>query len=111
MNQAQRKQAVRSAKQTARLRSTFCEVRILHYAGAKPVPSSTILERLRSHDRSIAPATLNRLLQQMARNGSLRTKRSTGGIRGVAHRTYSLTPKGRQALNLARKWLKAFVKA
>jgi DNA-binding PadR family transcriptional regulator len=103
MKRAPRKRTGSRAKETAALLLSFCKVRILHYAAAQPVPSSGILERLRSHGCTVAPATLNRILLRMSRNGWLKSKPASANTH---RRTYSLTPKGRAVLDLARKSLK-----
>ena len=104
MKHAPRKRAASRAKESSTLLSSFCKVRILHYAAAKPVTSLRILEQLRNHGCSITPATLNRILLRLTRNGWLKVKSPAGPSRR-AHRTHSLTPKGRKGLNLSRGWL------
>ncbi|HWW02512.1 MAG TPA: PadR family transcriptional regulator [Candidatus Acidoferrum sp.] len=108
MKQVARKRAADSKKKTITLSSGVSIVRILHYAGAKPFPSFRILERLRSHGCPIAPATLNRFLLRMDRDGLLKSKGVPGGGRRHPHE-YALTAKGREALNLARERLKELV--
>jgi PadR family transcriptional regulator PadR len=104
MKQVPRTHAATRATETATLLLSFCKVRILHYAAAKPVPSLAILERLLSHGCTISSATLQRTLLRMSRNGWLKSK----AIPAKTHRhprNYSLTPKGRTVLGLARKTL------
>lgn len=104
MKASARKPAAGTARETAALLSSFCMVRILHYAAGAPVQPFSLLERLRSRGCSVTPATLNRILLRMERNRWLRRKTSSGTVR-ASRRTYGLTPKGRKALHLACKRL------
>ena len=104
MKQAPRKPTAGPTKETAALLLSFCKVRILHYAATTPIQAPSVLERLRSHGCCITPVTLNRILLRMERNRWLRGA-SPPGTHRPAHRAYSLTPKGREVLHLARKRL------
>ncbi len=100
-----RKPAAGPARETAALLSSFCMVRILHYAASALIQPFSLLERLRSRGCPVAPATLNRILFRMERNRWLR-RRTSSGATHPSRRTYALTSKGRKALHLARKRLK-----
>jgi len=93
-------------EETTEFRSSFNSVRILHYAGAKPVQNPWILKRLRSRGGSLDAPALSRILRRLTRNGCLK---SDGHSRG-RHLSYSLTPKGRHVLALARKRLNNLVR-
>jgi hypothetical protein len=96
MNRASPSQALRELHS---LTSNFTKVRILHYAAAGPIGRSAMLLRLRVHHPALNPASLNRLLASMARLGWLKI---------TAPPAYSLTPRGRRALNAARDALRDF---
>jgi PadR family transcriptional regulator, regulatory protein PadR len=104
MKRPARRPLAGTTKETAALLLSFCKVRVLHYASITPIHPSFVLERLRIHGCPITPATLNRVLLRMERNRWLSSK-ITPGTRRPAHRAYSLTPQGRDALHLARKRL------
>ena len=101
MNKRPFKQPATQAKLTAALLLDLNKVRILHYAGTGPVSSLSLRETLRSHNCPVNLSTLNRILLRMARYGWLASKQRNRG----ALANYSLTSKGRVALNTARTHL------
>ena len=86
---------MKRSRDSATLLAAFRNVRILHYAVANPVSAPWLLEKLRGHACSLPAPALNQTLSRMARIGWLRSSPR-------APRIYSLTPKGRAALNVSR---------
>ena len=80
------------AREAAALLSSFCMVRILHFAASAPIQPFSLLERLRNRGCPVTPARLNRILLRMQRNRWLRRKTSSG-----------TAPASRRAYLLARK--------
>ncbi len=63
------KNTATAAKEATVLLSSFCKVRLLHYAGVGPIRGPGILDKLRSHGCPMGQRTVNRMLLRMARNG------------------------------------------
>lgn len=89
------------------LLSSMVKVRILHQTATKPTHEGSIVDHLQAVGCPIEPPAIRRLLLRMNRAGLIASKMSaTSG--GAASRKYSVTPKGREALKVARDGLRQF---
>ena len=79
------------------------KIHILYHACKEGVVGNHMLEELREHGYSVSPGTLYPLLHRMERHGLIRAEE----IGGAAHaaRTYNITPKGQQTLDLLRGYV------
>ena len=83
---------------------SFWKVHILHHAAEEPVVGQWMLEELRRHGYQVSPGTLYPVLKRLEARGWLRCRFDPeGGKR--ARREYSLTPRGRRALDLVKGYL------
>jgi DNA-binding PadR family transcriptional regulator len=105
-----KKDGVGRSKETLGFVLSFCTVRILYYASAGPVSEILVLERLRGHGCPLDEGTVKRMLVRMKRSGWLKSGAGSVGGRRTG-RDYSLTSKGRKALDLAREHLKVLVES
>jgi PadR family transcriptional regulator, regulatory protein PadR len=74
---------------------------VLHHAGVKPLYGHWMIEELRRHGYHTGPGTMYPLLHSLERKGYLRSKKERSESR--YRKVYTITPLGRQALNLARR--------
>lgn len=105
-----RKGGVGHSKETLGFVLSFCTVRILYYASAGPVSEVQVLERLRGHGCALDEGTVKRMFGRMKRSGWLKSGAGSVGDRRTG-RDYSLTSKGRKALEQAREHLKVLVES
>ncbi|MBC7224679.1 MAG: helix-turn-helix transcriptional regulator [Anaerolineae bacterium] len=75
-------------------------IHILHHAAEGPVYGVWLMEELRRHGYELSPGTLYPILHSLERQGYLASERRVVG--GRVRRYYTLTPRGRQALEESR---------
>ena len=80
----------------------FWKVHILHHAAEGPVFGQWLIQELYRHGYAISPGTLYPLLKRMQRNGWLCCEVAPGGG-PRARRSYTLTPRGREVLDIVRE--------
>jgi DNA-binding PadR family transcriptional regulator len=80
----------------------FWKAHILHHASEGPVVGQWMLRELRRHGYDVSPGTIYPLLTRLEERGWL-TCRTDPGAGPRARKEYSLTPKGREVLDLLRK--------
>ena len=89
-------------KPLQRLLAGFIRMHVLHHADGGNVYGNWMIEELRRHGYKISPGTLYPMLRAMEKDGWIRGKRETGGTR---RHLYTITNKGRKALQEAREKL------
>lgn len=72
---------------------------VLHRAVAGPITRSSIVERLKSHNQHVDPASVSRILHGLERKGYLKQKLAT----------YRATRQGRAAIGKAGKRLRVLL--
>ncbi|MBF0383320.1 MAG: helix-turn-helix transcriptional regulator [Magnetococcales bacterium] len=83
----------------------FWKIHILHHAAQGPVVGNWMLQELRNHGYDVSPGTLYPILNRMEENGWLYSKQDkSGGPK--ARKSYFLTPKGEQVMDIAGTQLK-----
>ena len=83
----------------------FWKVHILHHAAEGPVVGQWMLRELRCHGYEVSPGTMYPLLSRMESNGWLRCEVDPKGG-AHARKSYYLTDKGREVLELLRNQIK-----
>lgn len=84
---------------------SFWKIHILHHAAERPIVGQWMLDELREHGYRVSPGTLYPVLRRMEARGWLRSRRDADrGLR--ARREYSLTPQGRDVLQMIRGFLR-----
>lgn len=78
----------------------FVKLHILYHAGQAPVYGVWLADELRQHGYAISPGTLYPTLHQLEEKGYLLSEKRV--IEGRARKYYTLTAKGRAALDEAR---------
>ena len=73
---------------------------VLHHAAEEPIFGLGMIEELGRHGYSLGPGTMYPLLHSMERRRWLRPNSEI--VEGRRRKTYSATPAGRRALELAR---------
>ena len=77
------------------------KVHVLHHAAERPLVGLWMTRELRRHGYEVSPGTLYPLLRRMVAHGWLRCRvAAPGGPR--ARKTYSLTARGAEVLELVR---------
>ncbi|WP_046175900.1 PadR family transcriptional regulator [Domibacillus indicus] len=79
----------------------FIHIHILHHAKEHPIFGAWMLEELREHGYTISPGTLYPILHTMEEDGLL--TREDRNIEGKIRKYYTITDKGTDILNEARK--------
>ncbi len=82
------------------LYSGLIRLHVLHHAAEQPIYRSWMIEELREHGYEISPGTLYPMLHGLARKGYLELRQEGPGKR--ARRLYTITAKGRSALDDAK---------
>jgi len=79
----------------------FAKVHILYHAGREPVYGVWLMKELARHGYRLSPGTLYPMLAGLRDEGLLACERQVVG--GKVRKYYSLTPRGREALDTARE--------
>jgi DNA-binding PadR family transcriptional regulator len=79
------------------------QLHVLHHAAEGEVHGAWIAEELGRHGHRISPGTLYPTLHRMEDEGLLRSR--TRVVEGRRRRLYTATPRGRRALERARRTL------
>ncbi|MGH9045121.1 MAG: PadR family transcriptional regulator [Acidimicrobiales bacterium] len=77
---------------------------ILHHTDTEEVHGAWVAEELGRHGYKISPGTLYPTLHKMEAEGLLRSRPNV--VHGRARRSYVATPKGRRALDRAKRQLR-----
>jgi DNA-binding PadR family transcriptional regulator len=80
------------------------QVHVLHHAAEGEVHGAWITEELARHGHRISPGTLYPTLHRMEHEGLLRSRSKV--VEGRRRRVYTVTPRGRRALEQARRTLR-----
>jgi len=78
----------------------FIKIHILYHAGEEPVYGAELAQELARHGYELSPGTLYPTLHRLHEQGYL--DRETRVVDGRARKYYTLTDKGKLALNEAR---------
>lgn len=82
------------------LYSGLIRLHILHHAGEGPIFGLGIIEELARHGYKLSPGTLYPILHGMEKRGYLLSESEDAS--GRFRRVYSITPKGKQAIERAK---------
>ncbi|MHB9027754.1 MAG: PadR family transcriptional regulator [Candidatus Latescibacterota bacterium] len=74
---------------------------ILHHAGKEPLFGLWLIKELGRHGYDLSPGTLYPILHRMEERGYLESRKELAD--GKYRRLYTLTPRGREALEEARE--------
>jgi len=85
-----------AAKELRSLLSSLAAIRVLKYIADQPLDTARLRERLRARGTALDTAILNHTLLRMRRHGWLQSK----------NHAHSITPQGREALEVAMSGLK-----
>jgi DNA-binding PadR family transcriptional regulator len=80
------------------------QLHVLHHAAEHEIHGAWITEELARHGHRISPGTLYPTLHRMENEGLLRSR--TKVVEGRKRRLYTATPRGRRALEQARRTLR-----
>jgi DNA-binding PadR family transcriptional regulator len=80
------------------------QLHVLHHAADHEIHGAWITEELARHGHRISPGTLYPTLHRMEGEGLLRSR--TKVVEGRKRRLYTATPRGRRALEQARRTLR-----
>jgi len=80
------------------------QLHVLHHAAQHEIHGAWITEELARHGHRISPGTLYPTLHRMENEGLLRSR--TKVVEGRKRRLYTATPRGRRALEQARRTLR-----
>ena len=80
------------------------QLHVLHHAAEHEIHGAWITEELARHGHRISPGTLYPTLHRMEDEGLLRSH--TKVVEGRRRRLYTATPRGRRALEQARRTLR-----
>jgi DNA-binding PadR family transcriptional regulator len=80
------------------------QLHVLHHAAQHEIHGAWITEELARHGHRISPGTLYPTLHRMEGEGLLRSR--TKVVEGRKRRLYMATPRGRRALEQARRTLR-----
>jgi DNA-binding PadR family transcriptional regulator len=80
------------------------QLHVLHHAAEHEVDGAWVTEELARHGHRISPGTLYPTLHRMEDEGLLRSR--TKVVEGRRRRLYTATPRGRRALEQARRTLR-----
>jgi len=80
------------------------QLHVLHHAAQHEIHGAWITEELARHGHRISPGTLYPTLHRMEGEGLLRSR--TKVVEGRKRRQYTATPRGRRALEQARRTLR-----
>ena len=80
------------------------QIHVLHHAAEHEIHGAWITEELARHGHRISPGTLYPTLHRMEGEGLLRSR--TKVVEGRKRRLYTATPRGRRALEQARRTLR-----
>lgn len=83
------------------LYSGLIRLHILHHACEEPIFGLGMMEELARHGYRLSPGTLYPIVHTLERKGLLRSKKQQ--VNGKIRRVYSATPRGRQALQNAKR--------
>lgn len=83
------------------LYSGLIRLHILYHAGEGPIFGLEIIQELARHGYQLSPGTLYPLLHGLEKRGYLRSESSN--VSGHLRRVYTITPKGKKALNRAKE--------
>lgn len=85
----------------------FIKIHILHHAGREPVYGTYLIQELAEHGYEISPGTLYPTLHSLEKGGFLSKENKV--VEGKVRKYYSLTEKGREALEEARSRIRELV--
>ena len=107
MKEATTRPKNRSEETGLGLFSGFIKLHVLHHASEQAIYGLWLIEELQEHGYRVSPGTLYPLLHSLEESGTLKSysKLFDGKIR----KYYSITPKGRRLLNLAKQQLAELV--
>lgn len=86
------------------LYSGLIRLHVLHHAIERPIYGSWMIEELHEHGYEISPGTLYPMLHGLERKGYLKMRQEGPGKR--ARRLYTITARGRAALDDAKEKVK-----
>ena len=86
----------------------FIKIHILHHAAEDGVYGVAIMEELRRHGYDVSPGTLYPVLHGLEEARCLR--RADSGVGGTVRKYYTITPRGRKALAVAREKIRELVR-
>lgn len=79
----------------------FIKIHILYHAGKEPVYGKEFRAELKRHGYAVSFGTLYPVFHKLEKNGYLRSLGVT--VKGKVRKYYSITPKGRKVLTLAKQ--------
>jgi PadR family transcriptional regulator len=79
----------------------FIKIHILHHAAHEPVFGMALIRELARHGYDLSPGTLYPVLHSLERTGYLQCEARV--VEGEVRKYYTITPRGAQALEEARR--------
>ena len=79
----------------------FVKLHLLYHASQKPVFGLDLIRELETHGYTLSPGTLYPVLHRLERDGYLKSEKQV--VNGKVRKYYTVTAKGRAALNEARR--------
>lgn len=88
------------------LLSGFIRLHVLHHADEQAIYGQWMIEELAHHGYRLSPGTLYPMLHKMERDGYLVSRQERQGR--ITRKLYTITAKGREGLDLAKKRIREF---
>lgn len=88
------------------LLSGLIRLHVLHHAAEQEIYGQWMIDELAHHGYRLSPGTLYPMLHKMARDGYLVSRQERDGR--TVRKLYTITPKGREGLGLAKERIREF---